>query len=335
MERLKTRRDLPGDDASTLASKTKDAGGLIALWTFDEGRGNSIVESLSSRTTRANGPASWGRGRCGSAMEFNARENPTWFDTRFDAVGDPEFRKHFTISAWVRIKAADMPGAYTIADQHDFARSVAEGMRAGFYTAVWPDHRPHFALYVGGRWTGFCPEQQLTPDEWRHLAFVFDSGEAKENLRVYIDGSMEPVTCRTAQEPLGSDIGYARVRDRTPQAWKRQFPRRHGRSGDLESSAERYGDSRHVAPTSPERSRIMARRRPRLCSPAFKQGPGGRSVVAGTTWGYVAGLTGRHAGDVWVSDGIHRLQLDERGNGLAEMPVESTNPKNTIGGAGQ
>lgn len=162
--------------------------GLVGLWLFDEGSGQTAVDSSGNGYDGAlMGSASWAGGKFNSALSTDGAEGYV------EIADDPafEFAGDFTIACWVQNQ--DPPPDNSSFVTKGYSRPGGEG----------GDARPWYLLYFltsgtvdmflrdsGGtnsRAQGAAP---VNDGEWHHVVGVKDGDEVK----VYIDGNEDAVT---------------------------------------------------------------------------------------------------------------------------------------------
>jgi hypothetical protein len=179
-----TRTAPPGDTvlkewerARPAAAPSRDAG-LVAAWTFDEGRGTSAADASPNglHGTLRNDPA-WTSGRRRGALSFDGVD---------DYVELPKSSKMyfpgaFTVAAWVNL--AELPsskfGMYIAADYRETGDRSSLALRilpTGAVQFFW-QHEDDLGCHASS-------SRGIVPGRWTHVAGVYD-GVAR---RVYLDG---------------------------------------------------------------------------------------------------------------------------------------------------
>ncbi|HLY75904.1 MAG TPA: LamG domain-containing protein [Planctomycetota bacterium] len=170
--------------------------GLVARWTFDEGKGPIASDSSRNRNpaTLVSG-ASWTEGKWGGALALNGAEahvvvSPT------PSLAD---LGPLTVSAWVK------PGTLKL------GRIVAKESGA----------RGRWMLIAGESGIAFAKDYSerelrresvpnlLAPNQWQHLAMTWDGSAQVDKIHIYVNG-VEPAYARN-QDGAGSKMSDASI----------------------------------------------------------------------------------------------------------------------------
>jgi len=170
-----TKRSLDAVDLDP----TSLVSGLMAHYTFDEGRGTVIVDHSGNKRDGVLSGGQWiGDGALAGALHLSGVATD-----RADISPFPDAPKDFSVSAWAR---ATPPSA----DEEDGLLS-AEAVFQGGWQLHLKRHVAGLGIHVGYwdaaamayvYWECYC----LTYGRWTHLAFVRDSAAA--SLTVYVGG---------------------------------------------------------------------------------------------------------------------------------------------------
>ncbi|MCW6006389.1 S8 family serine peptidase [Micromonospora sp. CPCC 205371] len=149
----------------------------VSRWTFDEGSGNTVADSVGGRHAAWQGGNGWSGGAAGTAGRFAT--------TRHVATTAPAVRtdQSFTVSAWVHISSR---GGAVLGQEGSVG--------SGFYLE-----------YIGDRWSFSALSQDGTSppaaralglptppvNSWTHLTGVYDA--PAHQLRLYVDGVLAGV----------------------------------------------------------------------------------------------------------------------------------------------
>jgi len=175
-----------------------ETSGPIAWWKFDDGSGNTAIDSSGNNQTMslANGPM-WTMGEIGGALSF-------------DGVNDEGFVKLYnlnntqvvSIAAW--IKHDFSATSYQKFFDNDYVKikpsffSVLNDSQCGT-NSVSPVIEGDGPVYNNACYTG--PSSNV----WHHYVFIFDKSKSTNEVDLYIDGVFQTPISR----PLNADtIGY-------------------------------------------------------------------------------------------------------------------------------
>jgi hypothetical protein len=149
--------------------------GLVAHWTFDEGKGGVASDSSRNRSTAMliNGPA-WTEGKRGGALKFSGAE------TQVLVPANPSLADlgPLTLSAWIK------PGT----------------LKLGRIVAKESGGRGRWMLIAGETGIAFAKDfssqelrretvlHLLTPETWHHLAVTWDGSAQAAQIHIYVNG---------------------------------------------------------------------------------------------------------------------------------------------------
>jgi len=159
-----------------------DPSSIIAVWTFDEGKGNTAKDSYGKKNdgTLNNGPV-WVEGQFGMALQFDGKDDFVDVDDTDELSGAAG--KKLTVVAW--FKANQVAGTdntplvtkYLDASQKDWGLTVDEGkLKFAYETAEGGVDFEVNAPSMGG---------VVKIDTWHHGAFAL----AGKDVKVYLDGT--------------------------------------------------------------------------------------------------------------------------------------------------
>jgi hypothetical protein len=154
------------------------ATGLLGHWTFDEGSGAVAADhSGNGRNGTLTGGTWIADGRFAGALRLASGESVS-------VPGFPNPSASWTVSAWVRIAAADAAQGYVTVVS---AEKVFEGGWEMNVNAVPGDERLHFGYWIGPALEyAFYDCYCFATDRWMHIATVVE-GSAR-TLAFYRDG---------------------------------------------------------------------------------------------------------------------------------------------------
>lgn len=149
--------------------------GLAAWWRFDEGAGNSVLDSAAHRKDPILNNFKWVQGVSGTALKFDG------FTTVVTAGPSdvPRLSGHFTIEAWVAIQAYPWNWV-AIVDQE-------KNHRSGYYFGIDSEGRLGLQLEVWGNWQQCVSQVRVPRMRWVHVAGVYDEAFG---IKLYIDGKL-------------------------------------------------------------------------------------------------------------------------------------------------
>ena len=171
-----------------------NTGRLIAWWKFDDGSGNTVVDSSGfGRNGKLMGDPNWIDGIVGSALVFDGDGDCV------DMGKDPAFdiKNQITVSAWIKVDAFDK----------DWQTIIAKGDRAWRLQRNWNKNTLEFAcsglVVPGSDWGPVYGNIDVNDGHWHHVAGVYD----QQNIYLYIDGSLDASatasgTIRVNEEPV-------------------------------------------------------------------------------------------------------------------------------------
>ena len=163
--------------------------GLMGLWHFDENKGEVAKDSSGKGNDGEIYGAKWIKGRLGSALEFNGKDN-------YVLIKDntPIKNNNGTISLWAKVASWTSGGSghamAFISSDSDYACYVNQRQ-----LMIIKSYISLIFKFVGDDLTVheinpcFGPEQMI--DTWHHFAFTWkniNSNSANAELRVYCDG---------------------------------------------------------------------------------------------------------------------------------------------------
>jgi len=171
-----------------------NTGRLVAHWKFDDGSGNTAVDSSgNAHNGTLLGDTSWVDGIDGAALAFDG-------DGDYVDIGkDPSFdiTNQITVSAWIKVNAFD----------RDWQAIIAKGDRAWRLQRNAVESTLEFAcsglVVPGTDWGNVFGTVDVNDGHWHHVAGVYD----QEKLYLYIDGNLDvsaeaPGTIRVNDEPV-------------------------------------------------------------------------------------------------------------------------------------
>jgi serine/threonine-protein kinase len=162
-----------------LASGAATTKGLVARWTFDEGKGEAARDATGRGMDAAVSGAEWAPGKVGGALSFNGESARATVAAEGGSVfGTLE---SFTIAAWIRPRNAESYQGIVSA-RHGSEEDYGQGnfvmqLRGGLVGFEAAD------LFRGNDWTARVP----VVGEWHHAAVVVHHGDRAE---IFIDGKL-------------------------------------------------------------------------------------------------------------------------------------------------
>ncbi|MHC5058387.1 MAG: LamG domain-containing protein [Planctomycetota bacterium] len=144
--------------------------GLLAHWTFDEGRGTTASDTSGNGTDGRVFGARWVRGHIGCALEFGETRGNVTSSRAVDLA-----RRSFTLGAWARRTGT---GSYQfIMTQGEGARN--RGLQFGFTESD---------RFILGFWADDLGTPRPYSDlSWHHWAATYDARSGARSI--YVDGS--------------------------------------------------------------------------------------------------------------------------------------------------
>jgi hypothetical protein len=165
----------------------------VALWHFDESVGNIAYDSSGNNNHGTIYGANWAGptwvdGRFEKALSFDGVDDYVWMQDNPSL--DFGASDSFTLEAW--IKTTDSDSGYNNIIRKD--NYMMGEPRALWLIAVYnPGGKLRGFIYDGsGKWLFIESSTSVNDGVWHHVAFVRDA--VNDKLRLYIDGSEDPVT---------------------------------------------------------------------------------------------------------------------------------------------
>lgn len=168
-----------------------DGNGLIAHWSFNEGIGRTVEDSVSNRNDPINyvfneaiyqqsSDPQWREGIKGKALLFDGYS--TWISRSAQNIEAPT--SALTVQAWVAPRCfggIDDDQLSAIVNQHN--RESREGYIFGMFKhGTWS-----FQIGANGEWIeAWCIDRPLPEKEWSHIAATFDRDAAL--IKLYLNG---------------------------------------------------------------------------------------------------------------------------------------------------
>jgi len=171
LQNLLSLRILP---VSQLASLTGSGSGLVGYWAFDEGAGNTVLDSSGNvNNATLNGSPAWTPGRVGSALNFSGSNQYVSFQPKIANLGA------YTIAGWVKTTLTTEADVYSEGNGSNgtpFVRLVLNRYASG---QVGFEHRPDVGAMVSQHF-----QVGIGDSLWHHVAVVRNG----TTWSVYADG---------------------------------------------------------------------------------------------------------------------------------------------------
>ena len=156
------------------------AEGVVAIWLFDEGSGDTVKDFFNGHDGEIQGSLKWVDGRFGKALEFPGTEGNYVSVPHKDSLD----LTTWTITAWVKVE--DTEGEFQCfirkaepANVRNYSMKVAE-------VAKGVGDVPQMGFTSGG-WFEIFGTTELTDGKWHHIAGTYDQTAG----RIYVDGVLE------------------------------------------------------------------------------------------------------------------------------------------------
>lgn len=162
----------------------------VHLWTFNEGKGSTFKDIVSSSSATLPQRCAWDTGRSGSALRFSGEGQPCVLKipSPITVAGDGSL----TVDTWVRVFSQGRTGQIISASPYFELEVRKENGEVSF------NLRSTDADAIGARCTG---RTSIVDGKWHHVAAVRDG--KKKQMRLYIDGKEDAsVQDPTAGHPL-------------------------------------------------------------------------------------------------------------------------------------
>jgi hypothetical protein len=167
--------------------------GLVDYWSFDEGSGNVVYDSVGGNDGQIN-ECNWVPGHAGTALEFPSFNSWIGLPGSFDN----QIRYFVSIDAWIYWYGhGSFPYSHIIFDTR------RGGFTGGYVFFVWPDGTLRF-------YNDFKPEQHVISktkipiDEWTHVRVEFNALTNK--MKLFINDKLD-ATARTSYPLRSNDYG--------------------------------------------------------------------------------------------------------------------------------
>ena len=146
----------------------------VGIWLFDEGKGNTAVDTSGNGNDGAITGAKWAEGKFGGALEFEPPQVVT-----VEPSDSINFTDQMTIATWVYMNkgvsdtAIRRNGSYLLEVQ-----SATERVPGGYVFGIWSG-----GGFTGGVWG----TSVIEPEKWYHIVGLYDGSE----MKLYVDGTLE------------------------------------------------------------------------------------------------------------------------------------------------
>ncbi len=131
-------------------------------------------------------------GHSGNALQLNGSH---WIAA--PAVGDFEADQPFTASAWIRTEAGAGGTVFSRMDDAAAYRGYDLIVEGGRLNAHFIDHWPDKGCKVS-------TQAILKPQQWHHVALVWQGTRRASGIRIYVDGVLQPLQVDNDGEVAGS-----------------------------------------------------------------------------------------------------------------------------------
>ncbi|MHC4313347.1 MAG: lamin tail domain-containing protein, partial [Planctomycetota bacterium] len=145
--------------------------GLYAHWKFDDGSGNTAIDSAGTNNGTLVGNPSWTTGRFEGALSFDGAGDYVSVAPIAPLIGNT-----VTAQAWIR----------TSEDAGIWNPIMTQNAGNGYYFYI-NSGRPAFYLVVGASYVQAISSDTINPNEWYHVAGTNDGSY----MKLYIDGQLK------------------------------------------------------------------------------------------------------------------------------------------------
>jgi hypothetical protein len=145
---------------TVLAAPAQTHDVVVSWWKFDEGSGNTAIESMAGRRDNILNNHSWPTGVSGSGLHFDG------FTTAIDVAPKdlPQIGPGFSIEAWIALQS-----------------------RSGYFFGIDSMGRLGLAVSVWGNWETCQSEVRVPLRKWVHVVGTYDP---QQGIKLYIDGKL-------------------------------------------------------------------------------------------------------------------------------------------------
>ncbi len=149
--------------------------GVVAWWKFNEGAGDTVVDSLSGKRDTILNHHQWTTGVSEGALKFDG------FTTVIErpAKEVPKLEAQFSIEAWVAIQTYPWNWVAIVDQEKDH--------HSGYYFGIDAQGRLGLQLSVWGTWETCVSQSRVPLMQWSHVVGTFDP---QTGVKLYIDGKL-------------------------------------------------------------------------------------------------------------------------------------------------
>lgn len=156
-----------------MASTEVSQDGLVGWWSFNEGEGETVVDSSPSQVNGELFGASWGEGIEKGGASFSGSNQ--WLTVPSGSAF--EFEGELTVFFWMKPTGAS-------------ARAEAQylvGKNSAWWVRFWSDSRIHFGIVTHTRGYEAYSLAQIPLGEWSCVACIYNG----RTLSIYINGELD------------------------------------------------------------------------------------------------------------------------------------------------
>jgi hypothetical protein len=171
---------------SCAISSAGESSSLVAYWTFDEGSGTTVYDSVGTHHGTIKGNPTWVKGVMGQALHLNGSSD--YVEVPDDAVLRPG---HITVSAWINMDAVTShmmivgKSNYYSASNEQYAMHVR--VDAAYWRRVGMNIKRDSSCESGTGWYRAYAQTVLETNTWYMVTGTWDG----ESLRIYVNGVLE------------------------------------------------------------------------------------------------------------------------------------------------
>ncbi|NIP27675.1 MAG: hypothetical protein GWN67_24355 [Phycisphaerae bacterium] len=145
--------------------------GLFAHWKFDDGSGDTAIDSVGSNNGTLFGGPTWTTGRFDGALSFDGTDDYVSVAPITPLIGNT-----VTVQTWIR--TSEFAGIWNPV--------LTQSIGNGYYLYI-ASSKPSFYIVVGAAYVQAISPETINADQWYHVAGTNDGSR----LKIYVDGQLK------------------------------------------------------------------------------------------------------------------------------------------------